>query len=95
MQKLLSACIGLGRYWQGLDLNRILNQGLVCELWRDLLTLMPVARDPKSGEDQTSTADCFSTRQSRLCHGPGSNTSENTKTRLPVPSSSSNKSVAA
>ena len=29
-----------------------------------------------------STADCFSTRQSRLCHEPGSNTSENTKTRL-------------
>ena len=53
MRKLLSACICIGRYWQGLDLNRILNQGLVCELWHDLFTLMPVARDPKSSEDQT------------------------------------------
>ena len=41
MWKLLSACIGIGRYWQGLDLNRILNQGLVHELWCDLLTLTP------------------------------------------------------
>ena len=28
------------------------------------------------------TVGCFSTRQSHLCHGPGSNTSENTKKRL-------------
>ena len=57
MWKLVSACIGIGRYWQGL--NRILNQGLGCELWRDLLTLTPIARDPKSSEDQTPQQIAF------------------------------------
>ena len=83
MQKL-----GKYLYWYTgkvyMELNRILNQVLVCELWRDLLNLTPIVRDPKSSKDKTflATADCFSTRQSCLCHGPGSDTSENTKTRL-------------
>ena len=60
MWRLLSACIGIGRYWQGLDLNRILNQGIVCELWRDLLTLIRIVRDPKPSEDQTLHSRSFS-----------------------------------
>ena len=53
-------------------------------VWRDLLTLTPELREIQSQEKtKLSTADCFSTRQSRLCHGPaGSNTSVKTKTRL-------------
>ena len=60
---------------------RILNQGLVCELWRDLLTLTPIARDPESSEDQTLHSRLLFnytvTSMPRARH----NTSENMKTR--------------
>ena len=76
MRRLLSACISIGRYWQGLD--RILNQGLVCELWHDSLTLMR----PKVKRRPNSPQQIAFQRQSCLCHRPGNNRSENTKMRL-------------
>ena len=49
---------------------------VICSPWRPLWEIQSQANT------KLSTADCFSTRQSHLCHRPGSNTSEKTKTRL-------------
>ena len=49
---------------------------VTCSPWRPLREIQSQAKT------KLFTAGCFFTRQSRLCHRPGSNMSKNMKTRL-------------
>ena len=49
---------------------------VICSPWRPLREIQSQAKT------KLFTAGCFFTRQSRLCHRPGSNMSENMKTRV-------------